>query len=66
MAMHAAWEAAPEEAKGMLDSIEEAVKRKEPASLTKLVTRGSAVNQTHAFCNLCAAEYGLRKPKTRR
>ena len=47
--MHAAWAAAPEEAKGMLDSIEEAVKRKEPASLTKLVTRGSAPSQTHAL-----------------
>ena len=29
--MHNAWKAAPEEAKVMLDSIEEAVKRKEPA-----------------------------------
>ena len=55
--MHAAWAAAPEEAKEMLDSIEEAVKMKEPASLTKLVTRGSAVNQTHAFCGVCAAHH---------
>ena len=55
--MHAAWAAAPEEAKEMLDSIEEAVKMKEPASLTKLVTRGSAMNQTHGFCNLCADHY---------
>ena len=41
----------------MLDSIEEAVKRKEPASLKGLVTRGSAVNQTHAFCGVCAAHH---------
>ena len=50
--MHAAWAAAPEEAKVMLDSIVDDVKTREPASLTKLVTRGSSVNQTHAFCGV--------------
>ena len=55
--MHAAWEAAPEGAAGMIDSIEDDVKTREPASLTKLVTRGSAVNQTHAFCGVCAAHH---------
>jgi hypothetical protein len=44
--VHAAWDEAPEEARVMLDGIEDHVKAEAPLSNDKLTSRGASTKQT--------------------